>query len=78
MKSVDVHIDKTEEKLQYYGKEVASLLKKKEYSNFLNIYLKLLYDNLILYQGLVRVKLDDETFYAKQENTEKDTENEKE
>lgn len=73
MKPIDSNIDKTEQKLQYYGKGVASLLNKKEYSNFLNIYIKLLYEYLIKYQTLSQVKLECETLYA-----EKDFEKNKE
>ena len=78
MRSLDHNIDEAEERLQVYGKEVASLLNKKEYSNFLNYYIRLLYDNLIIYQGLIRVKRDDETFNAKLEIAQKSEEDEKE
>lgn len=78
MRSLDHNIEETEERLQSYGKEVASLLNKKEYSNFLNYYIRLLYDNLIIYQGLIRVKRDDETFNAKSEIAQKSEEDEKE
>lgn len=72
MKSIDANIDKAEERLQYYGKSVASLLNKKEYSNFLNIYLKLLYENLIKYQTLSQVKLECETIYVQEKDTQED------
>lgn len=79
MKNIDENIYKTEKKLDYYGKEVGSLLNKKEYSNFLNIYLKLLYENLIKYQALTQVKLECETLYnVKEKNIKEDTENEAE
>lgn len=79
MKSLDNNIDKMEDKLQYYGEEVARLLNKKEYSNFLNIYIKSLYEYLIKYQTLNMVKAESETIYAKQEkNLKKDKEDEKE
>lgn len=78
MKSLDINIDKTERKLQYYGKEVASLLGKKEYSNFLNIYVKLLYEYLIKYQALCQVRLEAETLYAKRQDTTEDKEDEDE
>ena len=77
MKTLQDNIDKAEEKVDYYGKEVASLLKKQEYSNFLNIYIKLLYENLIKYQALSQAKLEHETTYAK-ETIEEDKEDEEE
>ena len=78
MKSIDENIHKTEEKLEYYTKEVISLLKKREYSNFLNIYIKLLYEYLIKYQTLSQVKLECETLYnVKTETFKEDKETEK-
>lgn len=78
MKSIDENIHKTEEKLEYYTKEVISLLKKREYGNFLNIYIKLLYEYLIKYQTLSQVKLECETLYnVKTETFKEDKETEK-
>lgn len=79
MRTIDENIHKTEKKLQYYSKEVASLLRKREYGNFLNIYLKLLYENLIKYQALTQVKLECKNLYdVKEKNIEKNQEDEKE
>ena len=42
-------------KIDIYSKEVISLLNKKEYNNFLMVYVRLLHDNLIKYNELVRL-----------------------
>ena len=49
----DIHYRR--EKIDIYSKEVISLLNKKEYNNFLMIYVRLLHDNLIKYNELVRL-----------------------
>lgn len=49
----DIHY--REKKIDIYSKEVISLLNKKEYNNFLMFYVKLLHDNLIKYNELVRL-----------------------
>ena len=77
MNNIEQRIQQTKGKVDYYSKMVTPLLNKGQYDNFLNIYLKLLYENLIKYQTLQQVKLEDETLYA-EENPEENTENEEE
>lgn len=77
MNAIDNNICREREKLEHYGKAVTSLLLKKEYNNFLNIYLKLLYESLLKYNALNQAKLENETTYAIQ-NTEEDKKDEKE
>ena len=56
-----------EEKVQYYGTEVAHLILKKEYGNFLTIYVKKLYEHLIKYQTLSQAKIESDTHHAKKD-----------
>ena len=65
-------IEYTKQKLQEYGKEVAHLLEKEEYSNFLNNYTFKLITYLIRYQTLTQAKLENETCNDCEENTSKD------
>lgn len=78
MKRLEHNIQQEKEKVQKYGEMVINLLNKKEYGKFLNLNINLLHEHLIIYQGLKRVKLDDEAFKPAKKDIEKDTENEKE
>ena len=73
MNLLEKKIKYEEEKVQYYGIEVAHLLLKKEYSNFLTIYVKNLYEHLIKYQTLSQLKIESDSHHAK-ENIQKDKE----
>ena len=62
----------TRQRLDKYGQEVAHLLEKHEYSNFLNYYLFKLIESLIEYQTLTQVGLGTEhKCYVKEEDTSK-------
>lgn len=62
----------TRQRLDKYGQEVAHLLEKHEYSNFLNYYLFKLIESLIEYQTLTQVGLGTEhKGYVKEEDTSK-------
>lgn len=63
----------TRQRLDKYGQEVAHLLEKHEYSNFLNYYIFKLIETLIEYQTLTQVGLGIEHIgYVKEEDTSKD------
>ena len=62
----------TRQRLDKYGQEVAHLLEKHEYSNFLNHYLFKLIESLIEYQTLTQVGLGTEDKgYVKEEDASK-------
>lgn len=62
----------TRQRLDRYGQEVAHLLEKHEYSNFLNYYLFKLIESLIEYRTLTQVGLGTEDkCYVKEEDTSK-------
>ena len=69
-------IDYTRQKLEEYGKEVAHLLEKQEYSNFLNNYLFKLTTYLIRYQTLTQSEIENIKSNVKKENTSADKKNE--
>lgn len=55
MRKLQDDIQYRRKKIDSYSKEVISLLNKKEYNNFLLLYGRLLHDNLIKYNELVRL-----------------------